>query len=328
MLLSLLKSLLMPGSTGPRPVDPDELPFHDRNALMAGITQKAEMLRATRYVEWPVFVHMETIAVCNAACSFCPYPSLERKGERMPDALIEKIIRDLSDIPADVRFQLAPYKVSEPFLESRLFDILELVNARLPNADISIISNASPLTEKKIDQLRAVRNVSYLHISLNYDNVEEYESVMKMPFERTLQRLDLLHQRKQRGDLAFPVRLTRVSDSLLSDSRFYEWAQARYPAFQIRIIPRNDWLGEVVPEDGANDVPDVSCHRWFDMSITVTGKVAMCCMDGSVRYPKGDVTKAHVLDIYNQPHLRRLREQLVSRREAGDPCNRCTYLSG
>jgi hypothetical protein len=151
---------------------------------------------------------------------------------------------------------------------------------------------------------------------------------MKMPFDRTLRRLDLLHRRKLSDDLPFPVRLTRVSDGLLADTRFCEWTQSRYPAFRTRIIPRNDWLGEVASADAAPGIPDVPCHRWFDMSITVTGMVAMCCMDGSVRYPKGDVTKHHVLEIYNQPHLRRLREQLVSRRAAADPCNRCTYLSG
>jgi hypothetical protein len=326
MLLSLLKDLLKQGKARPAPAVAGDLPFHDRGALISSVAKKAGILREL-YLDWPVFVHMETIALCNAACDFCPYPSLERKGERMPDELIEKIIRDLSDIPPDVRFQLAPYKVSEPFLEPRLFEILELVNARLPNADISMISNASPLTEKKIDQLCAVRNVSYLTISLNYDNAEEYESVMKLPFDRTLRRLDVLHQRKVSGDIPFPVRLSRVSDSLLTDTRFYRWAQSKYPAFVTGIIPRNDWLGEMALGD-APEIPDVSCHRWFDMSITVTGKVAMCCMDGSVRYPKGDVTTSHVLEIYNQPHLRRLREQLISRRVAADPCNRCTYLSG
>ena len=33
----------------------------------------------------------------------------------------------------------------------------------------------------------------------------------------------------------------------------------------------------------------------------------MCCMDGETQYPKGDASTTHVLEIYNQPHLRRLR---------------------
>ena len=145
--------------------DLEQLPYYDAAALIRLITDKATYLRKHAYLDWPAIVHMETIAVCNAACDFCPYPQLERKGAKMSDALIEKIISDLADIPRDVPFQLAPYKVSDPFLEARLFDILELVNSRLPNAEISIITNGSPLTERKIQQLQQVKSMKYLSVS-------------------------------------------------------------------------------------------------------------------------------------------------------------------
>jgi len=327
MLWSLLKRLAGPRHSAYPLGDLEALPYHDPQQLGHHITRKAELLRADGYLQWPAIVHMETIAICNAACDFCPYPTLERKGERMSDEMIEKIIRDLGDIPPDVHFQLAPYKVSDPFLEPRLFDILERVNARLPNAMISIITNGAALTERNISRLCAVKNVLYLSVSINYDNAEEYEAVMKIPFDRTIGRLDLLHQKNARGEIPFPVRLTRVSDNKLSDSLFIQWAKSNYRDFSPRIAPRNDWIGQVATGTAIPEVPDVPCHRWFDMSITATGKVAMCCMDGEARYPKGDVTTTHVLDIYNQPHLRRFREQLISRRSAGDPCSRCTYLS-
>jgi hypothetical protein len=326
MLWSLLKAALRRKGSRSGLMDLEELPYHDSRQLAARITRKAALF-ATAYLDWPIMVHMETIAVCNAACEFCPYPMLERKGARMPDTMIEKIIRDLQDIPPNVPFQLAPYKVSDPLLEPRLFDILELVNARLPNANISIITNGAALTERNLVKLCAIRNVAYLTVSLNYDNAEEYEAAMKIPFHRTLSRLDHLHDRVLRREVPMPVRLTRVSDGKDSDTSFLQWTRERYPAFATRIAPRNDWIGEVATESAVSAVPDVPCHRWFDMSITATGTVAMCCMDGQARYPKGDVTKAHVLEIYNQPHLRRLREQLISRRAAGSPCNRCTYLS-
>ena len=326
MLFSVLKQFLSPGKARSAYVDPGSLPFFDLEQLERKAALKVAD-RQAQYIDWPAFVHLETIALCNAACTFCPYPALERKGERMPDALIEKVIRDLTDIPPHVRFQLAPYKVSEPLLEPRLFDILDTINARLPNAYISMITNGSALTERNIDKLRAVRNLVYLSVSLNYDNAEEYESVMKLPFERTLRRLDELHRKKLEGKLPFPVRLARVSENRLSDMRYVGWVQSRYPAFEPLVGNRNDWIGQVDTDTAMLEVPDVPCHRWFDMSITATGVVAMCCMDGEAKYPKGDVNTSHVLEIYNQPRLRRLREQLVSRRAVGEPCNRCTYLS-
>jgi hypothetical protein len=302
-------------------------PFESER-LTAGIVRKAQRLRAKGYLRYPAMVHLETIAVCNAACEFCPYPKLERKGTRMPDRLIEKVIGDLSAIPRDLPFRLAPYKVSEPFVEARLFDILRMVNERLPNARIALITNGSALTEAKVHALKEMRNISYLAVSLNYDDPQEYESVMRIPFARTVARVDLLHEAVLAGELAIEVRIMRVSGDRESDARFVEWAGKRYPRFLVGVNPRNDWLGEV-PGGGVYPVvPDAPCHRWFDLSITATGKVAMCCMDGEAKYPKGDVNTQHVLDIYNQPHLLALRESLLSRRAAAAPCSGCTYLVG
>ena len=66
-------------------------------------------LRRSPYMQYPAHVHLETMAVCNAACEFCPYPSLERQGTKMSDALIKKVVGDLADIPRNVPFQLSPF---------------------------------------------------------------------------------------------------------------------------------------------------------------------------------------------------------------------------
>jgi MoaA/NifB/PqqE/SkfB family radical SAM enzyme len=302
-------------------------PYYDEELLAPRMRRKAEYLRASGYLSYPALVHVETQAVCNAACSFCPYPGLERKGVRMPDALIDKIIGDLADIPSSVPFQFAPYKVSDPFVEARLFDILAEVNRRIPHARISLITNGAALTEKKIAALRSVGNVAYLNVSLNYCDAEEYERVMGIPFARTVKRLDALHAAKAAGEFAPPVRVTRVSVDGASDVAFLDWTAQRYPGFEPVVVPRNDWIGEVAGPGTASAVPDAPCHRWFDLSITATGRVAMCCMDGEAKYPKGDVRTQHVLEIYNQPYLLELRTRLVSRRAAQAPCNRCTYVS-
>lgn len=301
------------------------VPFYDEARMAPRMRAKSEMLRE-RYLRYPVLVHLETQAVCNAACSFCPYPSLERKGTRMSDELIDKVLGDLADIPREVPFQLAPYKVSDPFIEARLFDILRAANERVPNASISLITNGAALTEANIARLKGVRNVAYVHVSLNFSDPDEYAAIMKIPFERTVKRLDALHEACRSGEVGFPVRLTRVSADRRSDLEFLRWCAERYPGLPAVILPRNDWIGEV-PGAQATAVPDAPCHRWFDLSITATGVVALCCMDGEARYPKGDVRQEHALAIYNRPHLLERRARLMSRREAGDPCRRCTYVS-
>ena len=328
MLASLIKTAWQKARGAGREHDDwSSLPFYDSAALHGAITDKARLLLSQGYLDYPRLVHLETLAVCNAACEFCPYPKLERQGTRMSDALIEKIIGDLGAIPPHVPFVVAPYKVSDPFLEPRLFDIMALVVERLPGAEIGLITNGSALTDRKLDQLAQAKSVSFLTVSLNFDNADEYEGVMKLSFARTLSRLEALNRRKAQGELGFPVRLTRVGADKASDHRFIHFARERFPALQPVIVPRNDWLGEVVTEGTRDEVPDVPCHRWFDLSITATGVVAMCCMDGEAKYPKGDVNAQHALEIYNHPRLRELRRSLISRRGAASPCSRCTYLS-
>lgn len=293
------------------------------HAALRSYQGHVDELRTTPYLDYPRHVHLETFAKCNAACVFCPSPQLVRTGARLDDAVIGKVIEDLTDIPDDVTFQLSPFKVNEPFLDVRLFDVLDLAQAKLPNAKITLTSNAGPLTEKKARRLGAMPAVSRIWISFNDHREQPYEATMKLPYRRTLERLDMLHRLAVGGVFGPKVVLSRVGDDTDADHAFRVWCEARWPAFETLVLRRGDWLGQV--DTDIQDVVDVGCIRWFELSITATGQVAHCCMDGQAEWPIGDVTTQHVLEIYNAPDYRRLREEIVSRRQV-EPCNACTFM--
>jgi pyruvate-formate lyase-activating enzyme len=284
-------------------------------------------LRASPYIDYPREVAIETMAVCNAACTFCPYPDIERKGEKMPDSLIEKIITDLTDIPREVPFVISPFKLSDPLLDVRLFDILARCNERLPHATLRVFTNGSPLTQKHVAKLREVRNLEHLWISLNHHDPAGYEAVMKLPWKRTIERLDMLHRAKAAGEFPVPVIVSRVADGSADDAAFKAFVRTRYPQFQPGLVPAAEWLGQVqgLLAYGDGKVLPVGCGRWFELSITATGSVAFCCMDGKDEYPIGNAAETHVLEIYNNPTYRVYREHYLSRTEAG-PCSMCTNL--
>jgi len=93
----------------------------DERKFFLGYHGKVERLRRSPYMTFPMVIHIETLASCNAACVFCPYPTMDRIGERMSDDLFEKILDDLSAIPADLPVTVCPFKLSDPLLEKRLF---------------------------------------------------------------------------------------------------------------------------------------------------------------------------------------------------------------
>jgi hypothetical protein len=206
----------------------------------------------------------------------------------------------------------------------RLFDVLALCNARLPQAALTLTSNASALTGARLSRLATVRNLAYLWISFNDHRPDVYEQVMRLPYRRTIERLSMLHRRKAAGEFGARVVVSRVGDGTSDDAAFAAWVRREFPLFDVSVFRRGSWLGQVDTAVGA--VPAVGCARWFELSITATGTVAHCCMDGQADWPIGDVRTAHVLDVYNQPAYRALRERAVSRLDAS-PCRQCTLLS-
>ena len=143
-------------------------------------------------------------------------------------------------IPRSLRFQFSPFKISDPFLEPRLFDILARVNEKLPGAGISLITNGAALTGRNLERLARVRNIAYLTVSLNFHDPVEYQEIMGMPLARTLSRLDELGKAHAARPFDFPIRVSRVSVSSTEDRAFVQWAKAAYPAFEVCILPRND----------------------------------------------------------------------------------------
>lgn len=283
-------------------------------------------LRQSEYMEFPMHVHMETFAMCNAACNFCPYPTLERKGEKMPDELIDKIISDLKKIPTNIPFQISPFKVSEPFLDKRLFSTLDKINKELPNAGITLTSNASPITEDALLKLSKVNGIQYLWISFNDHREAEYKKTMQLDYKRTIERLKLIHEFKRQNLLPFMVVLSRVGTGDEFDKEFANWVFTNFPLFEASIFQRGGWLGEINEEFRAKlEVPNVGCARWFEISITASGIVAHCCMDGKAKFPIGDVRKNSVLEIYNAPEYKNLRQKTRTRLDAS-PCNTCTFM--
>lgn len=275
----------------------------------------------SHYLYQPREVSFETFALCNARCTFCPYPTLDRKGEKMSDELIASFVDQMRDWTQP--FTVSPFKVNEPLLDTRLQMICETILSECPAARLRIFTNGAPLTEHHIAWIARLSRLDHLWVSLNCIDPDEYERVMGLKFEITQRRLDALHACLMSEKLLHAVVVSRVaSDDTAENYRFVEYVTLRWPLFQPFIIKRDGWLGYCAPQ--YTQVPQMPCGRWFELSIMATGKVALCCMDGTGEFSIGDAVQTPLLEIYNQPHLIE-RRQFAVRRTGIDPCERCTY---
>lgn len=281
-----------------------------------------ERMRRSPYMDYPLEVHIETLTSCNATCSFCPYPTLDRIGTKMSDALIDRIIGDLEAIPQTLPFGISPFKVNDPLIDKRIFDICAQINQRLPNARPRLFTNGSPLTDAIIERVARIERLQHLWVSLNEIEPATYQAVMGLPLARTLERMDRLHCAVEAGRFPHPVIVSRVRNCSPDDEAFVAFVQQRYPRFAISVMPYASWAGQIATTEMLA-TPPTGCARWFELSIMSTGQVALCCMDGEGKHVIGNVATENALAIYNRPSYRRLRQDTATRLSAGLPCDRC-----
>ncbi|TXH83579.1 MAG: radical SAM protein [Rhizobium sp.] len=276
------------------------------------------------YLDWPHEISIETFAKCNASCTFCPYTTLDRIGTKMPDEMIDRIIEELKDHPWP--FMIAPFKVNEPLLDKRLIPICRKINWELPKAHLRLFSNGSALTEKHIADIATLDRVVHFWVSLNEHEAEAYNAVMGLDFERTCHNLDRLHEAVECNRFPHPVVISKVRECNETpterDRAFEAFVNERWPRFNVCLIKRDGWIDFTEP--GSKDVPDASCGRWYELSIMATGKVSLCCMDGTGEHSIGDLNEQSLFEAYNSRHWRERRVKDLSRK-CLSPCDRCTY---
>ena len=267
------------------------------------------------YLDQPHEVALETMALCNAACTFCPYPTLERKGARMSDSMITSLLNQMAEFERP--FYFSPFKVNEPLLDKRLEDIVWGA-IRTTKALVRIFTNGSPLTKKNEDWIAELPQgrVAHLWVSLNSVDPDEHKALMGTDFAKVAKNLDRLHQNYR---FPHPVMLSAVG---VNRREFLSYCRGRWPRFQSTLIPDTGWLGYSDPD--REEVPTAPCARWWELSIQADGVVSLCCMDGTGAYAIGNVKEQTLLEVYNSPTWRERRETLQNRHEI-DPCNRCTY---
>lgn len=278
-----------------------------------------DWLRAD-YLNQPYEISLETLALCNAACTFCPYPTLDRKGQKMDDKTIAYLIAQMALF--EKPFYFSPFKVNEPLLDTRLIDICREVNKRCPLAVLRLFTNGSPLTGSKIDEIESLDNIAHLWVSLNDTDPERYQKLMALDFALTARRLDTLHKATESGAFSHMVVLSRVTDGTENDSEFIRYCRDRWPAFSPTLIKRDGWLGYVDPS--SPEIPATPCVRWFELSILATGIVSLCCMSSDEKFSIGNIHENTLLEIYNGHLWRDRRERMLSRKDIY-PCSTCTY---
>lgn len=283
------------------------------------------------YMDYPRNIGIETVGRCNANCGFCPHEELDRKQLEMSDFLFEKILTELTQIPPDLPIKIFPNLINEPFMDKKIFDRLKRINTALPRADIHIFTNLNVRPKNFIEKLSEIDNIDTINISFNAANKHDYTASMRLDFDRTVDNIrELMSEHRARNLYRGGVILSRVKDGTAKDDEFESQCTALFCEFESgkeflpHAKPRTNFLGSVA-EDQSPIPYAFSCGAWLDINIMCDGVVPFCCMDAKGDYPLGNANQESILELYNAPSFRSLREDAPPR-ESIHPCNTCSLM--
>lgn len=215
-------------------------------------------------------IRLELSAFCNRSCSYCPVSFLERKDKsaKMPWEVIQRVIDNLAEIEYSGSVYFCMY--NEPLYDrSFLLAVLEMVNEKLPNCTVNLISNGDYLTAEYFQELSKYK-IDEFTISVHYEGIWNRDTQLER-MKEVLRRIGLPMQ----GELAEHNRrmIYYVDSSLYASSRLRLF-QMRSEDFTIHGLDRSGSLNT-----GIHRIKNFDhCHLVMKMmNIAYNGRIVPCC---------------------------------------------------
>lgn len=279
-----------------------------------------------KYTDYPRKISIETHVNCNAKCFFCPYPTSTRQGEILEENVVDKIFKDLKDIPLEHKYELIFCRINEPFLDKRVIEYVKRAERELKNARQMFWSNGTMINKHVIDTLKDINN-SILYISFNSSDEEQHKELMGFGLKKVLKNLDYVHTLKTNNTFKPQVKLTIINNDLKTQTQ--EFVSQRYPLFTSNVREYFEWRGENFKNESKflkneiNDAEDLPCNQYFDLHLLANNMQTFCCIDeNGMLGERNDIRKNHILDLYNLKREFRLNS---TKRKNIDKCKNCNF---
>jgi radical SAM protein with 4Fe4S-binding SPASM domain len=242
-------------------------------------------------------VQIETVAGCNARCTMCPVPTMQRAKGRMGETLFRSIVDQAVDFGVG---QIVPFLNGEPLLDRAIMERLEYITAR--GASTHLTTNAALLTAARVERLEQIA-LSHLTISFVGGTKAAYERVMGLDFDRVVENTAYAVRR-----LPYPVRvyMTEFEDNAGTVEAFKRrWGAHAW------IGKYSNWAGKR-PSAMATGGKPRPCGRVLErMTVLWDGRVSLCCLDSEGDVILGDLARQRLTDVWNDQQKRRDRHRVL-----------------
>ena len=273
---------------------------------------------------------IETSAVCNRSCVFCPVHGSDRPDEKMDWGMIEKIAEELEFLRWQGRISL--YIYNEPMRDQRIYEIISYLRGVLPSVCLMISTNGDYLkSSSQIQDLRAA-GVNQLLINV-------YSATDGNPDPKRVAHGVELAERRHKTFLDW------FTDLGIDKSKGSVYTYLKPPGFVCKIEPKYgvraedknlagyelqnrsgniDWFQAALKEP-----MERGCVRPFRLlNINWRGDGILCCNDYHGVTDFGNIREKSLVDIWNHPEFHRYRLFLQNKNRYIPLCDKCDYRGG
>lgn len=273
-------------------------------------------------------LQIECVNHCQAACVFCPYPTMKRAKGIMHRALFEKIIDEAAGIPLIDHVTITG--LGEPLIDNKLVERLQYVRRRMPGVLLDLYTNGGLLTKDKgVEIAEAGANVIY--VSMNAVSPEKRKAVMKLDdYDRVVAEVKALIQYLKEHQM--PTRVvtkTIVSKDLMEPGESEEfqnlWGGKWNEGGHAYLHLEGNWAGAMWP---MRVTPTQACNRALqEIMVLWDGRISLCCFDGEGEVTFGDLNTQSIREIYNGEKALQFRVAHTEGRRGELPlCATCTAI--
>jgi radical SAM protein with 4Fe4S-binding SPASM domain len=284
----------------------------------------------------PRNLHIEATNICNAKCTFCAYPQMERAKETMAMQDFRRIIDEYVAMGGEY-VSLTPI-VGDPFIDRHLFDRLNDLDKRPEIKGFYFYTNAILMKPQVSEKLLAYGDKLNIYVSWGGFDRETYKTIMGVDqFNLVRQNIEAFVATKLKlsSSTVLTIALRCPPANWTGDvwEKFNHWKNQKL--IKIDFINAYDsWAGKVKDEDlkqvGLEPVimpyKRGACELLYMKPIILAnGKVNACaCRDVEAELIVGDLKESTLSEIWAGKGI----EEIIQRHERGDfpdVCQRCTW---
>lgn len=257
---------------------------------------------------------------CNLRCSFCPN-SLPKFYERelvlANDAIINHLLWELNAMKFSgiIRFGIQ----SEPFLDTRFLNIVNLIRIRVPRAKVTCETNGTLIDSDDVVSFFK-RGGELFRINVYDEERMQHFLDLSSDVQNSISGLEV----NDSSERASYIHISTGDKILQIEDNFSE------NAFDNLIKKRINRGGSIDIGEDASKFLNKRCVKPFRiMMVNHLGDVVLCCNDWSHEVRFGNIMRHKLVDIWNSKKMFNFRWHLYEKHRALLPvCKKCNYYGG